>query len=71
LSDDRRFDVPVLVVCPEYSPDQAKAWIDAGDVPELSQAKKVAFVEIDSGHRPMVSRSAELARILDAATRKY
>lgn len=70
LSDDRRLDVPVLLVCPEYSPDQAKAWIDAGDVPELSQAKKIAFVDIDSGHWPMVSRPAELARILDAATRK-
>lgn len=68
LSDERRFDVPVLLVCPEYSPDQAKAWIDAGDVPELSQAKKVAFVDIDSGHWPMVSRPAELARILGAAT---
>lgn len=25
LSDDRRFDVPVIVVCPEFSPDQALA----------------------------------------------
>ena len=67
LSDDRRFDVPVLAVCPEYSPDQAKAWIDAGDVPELSRANQVGFVDIDSGHWPMVSRPAELAQILDAA----
>lgn len=68
LSDDRRYNVPVLMVCPEYSPDQAKAWIDAGDVPELSRARQVAFVDIDSGHWPMVSRPAELARVLDAAT---
>lgn len=68
LSDDRRFNVPVLLVCPEYSPDQAKTWIEAGDVPELNRAKQVAFVDIDSGHWPMVSRPAELARILDAAT---
>ena len=67
LSDDRRFDVPVLLVCPEYSPDQAKAWIDAGDVPELSQAAHVSFEDIDSGHWPMVTRPAELARILDSA----
>ncbi len=68
LSDDRRFNVPVLLVCPEYSPDQARTWIEAGDVPELNRAKQVAFVDIDSGHWPMVSRPAVLARILDAAT---
>ncbi|HSJ72019.1 MAG TPA: alpha/beta hydrolase [Acidimicrobiia bacterium] len=66
LTDDRRFDVPVLLVCPEFSPEQAKAWIDAGDVPELSGATQVAFADIDSGHWPMVTRPAELARILGA-----
>lgn len=54
LTNDRRFDVPVLLVCPEYSPHQAKAWIDGGDVPELSRATHVAFEDIDSGHWPMV-----------------
>lgn len=67
LHDERRFDVPVVLVCPEYSPDQARAWIDAGDVPELARAHRVSFVDIDSGHWPMVSRPAELARIIDAA----
>jgi pimeloyl-ACP methyl ester carboxylesterase len=67
LSDERRFDVPVLLVCPEFSPEEAKAWIDAGDVPELSRATHVAFEDIDSGHWPMVTRPLELARILDAA----
>jgi pimeloyl-ACP methyl ester carboxylesterase len=70
LTDDRRFDVPVLLVCPEFSPEQARAWIDAGEVPELSRATHVAFADIDSGHWPMVSRPVELARILDAAARK-
>jgi pimeloyl-ACP methyl ester carboxylesterase len=70
LTDDRRFDVPVLLVCPEYSPEQAKAWIDGGDVPELSRATDVSFEDIDSGHWPMVSQPAELARILDAAAKE-
>ncbi|MFP4552528.1 MAG: alpha/beta fold hydrolase [Actinomycetota bacterium] len=71
LADDRRFDVPVLLVCPEYSPEDARAWIDAGDVPELSRANRVEFEDIDSGHWPMVTQPAELARILDsAATRQ-
>jgi pimeloyl-ACP methyl ester carboxylesterase len=69
LSDDRRFDVPVLVVCPEYGADEAKAWIDAGDVPELAMARHVSFADIDSGHWPMVSRPADLARVLDDATK--
>ena len=68
LGDDRRFDVPVVLVCPEYSPDDAKGWIDAGDVPELSRARHVSFVDIDSGHWPMVTRPVELARIIDAVT---
>lgn len=70
LSDDRRFDVPVHLVCPEYSPDQAKAWIDGGEIPELASATQVVSVDIDSGHWPMVTRPAELARILDAATKQ-
>lgn len=67
LSDERRFEVPVVLVCPEYSPDEAKAWIDSGDVPELSRAKNITFENIDSGHWPMVSRPAELAGILATA----
>jgi pimeloyl-ACP methyl ester carboxylesterase len=67
LSDQRRFDVPVAVVCPEFTPAQAREWIDAGEVPELAKAKHVELVDIDSGHWPMVTRPAELARLLAAA----
>ncbi|MFG1708389.1 alpha/beta fold hydrolase [Nonomuraea sp. M3C6] len=67
LTDERRFDVPVVVVCPEFTPAQAQAWIDAGDVPELAKAKHLDFVDIDSGHWPMVSKPIELARLLAAA----
>ena len=67
--DDRRYDIPVTMVCPEYSPAEARAWIDAGDLPELAKAKHVDLVDIDSGHWPMFTRAAELARLLaDAAT---
>ena len=67
--DDRRYDIPVTMVCPEYSPAEARAWIDAGDLPELAKAKHVDLVDIDSGHWPMFTRPAELARLLaDAAT---
>jgi pimeloyl-ACP methyl ester carboxylesterase len=69
LADDRRHDVPLVLVCPEYSPEQAKAWIDAGDVPELTGAAGISYANIDSGHWPMITRPSELGRILDAATR--
>lgn len=67
LNDERRFDVPVLLVCPEFSPAQAREWIDAGDVPELAKSKHVDFVDIDSGHWPMFTRPTELAHLLAAA----
>ena len=67
LTDERRFDVPIVLVCPEFTPAEAQEWIAAGDVPELAKAKHLDFVDIDSGHWPMVSEPAELARLLAAA----
>lgn len=67
LTDGRRHDLPVVLVCPEFSPAQAREWIDSGDVPELSKATRLEYVDIDSGHWPMVSKPTELARLLAAA----
>ena len=64
LSDERRFAVPVTLVCPEFSPADAQEWIDAGEVPELTRAKSVTLVDIDSGHWPMVTKPRELAGII-------
>jgi pimeloyl-ACP methyl ester carboxylesterase len=64
LTDERRFDVPVVIVCPEFTPAEAREWIGAGDVPELAKAKHLEFVDIDSGHWPMFSKPNELARLL-------
>ncbi|GAA0519580.1 esterase [Paractinoplanes deccanensis] len=66
LTDDRRFDVPVVLICPEFTPEQAREWIDGGDVPELSRVKHLDYADIDSGHWPMVTRPVELAEILAA-----
>ncbi|NBE92629.1 alpha/beta hydrolase [Nonomuraea sp. KC401] len=66
LTDERRYDVPVVLVCPEYTPAQAREWLDAGDLPELARARHVDLVDIDSGHWPMITRPAELARLLAA-----
>lgn len=64
LSDDRRYHVPVTMVCPEFTPDQAKEWVEAGEIPELAKARRVDYVDIDSGHWPMYTKPVELARIL-------
>lgn len=68
LKDERRYDVPVVLVCPEFDPAQAQQWIDAGDLPELSRATNLTLVDIDSGHWPMLTRPSELADLLAAAT---
>ncbi|HET9173042.1 MAG TPA: alpha/beta hydrolase [Actinospica sp.] len=64
LRDERRYDVPVAVICPEFSTTQARQWIDDGLVPQLAAAKHVELVDIDSAHWPMLTKPAELARIL-------
>jgi pimeloyl-ACP methyl ester carboxylesterase len=64
LQDERRYDVPVVLVCPEFSPTEAQGWIDAGEVPELARARNVELVDLDSGHWPMFSKPTELARLL-------
>jgi pimeloyl-ACP methyl ester carboxylesterase len=67
LADERRYDVPVVLVCPEFTPAQARAWVEQGEVPELARSKEVSFTDIDSGHWPMISAPAELARLLARA----
>lgn len=67
LADERRFEVPVVLVCPEYGPGQAREWITGGQVPELARAKHLEYVDIDSGHWPMLTEPAELARLLAGA----
>ena len=70
LSDEQRFTVPATLVCPEYSPDQARAWVAEGELPELERAADVSYANIDSGHWPMITRPGELARLLDTAARR-
>jgi pimeloyl-ACP methyl ester carboxylesterase len=67
LTDERRYDVPVVLVCPEFTPDDARAWIDGGQIPELAKARRLELVDIATGHWPMVSAPTELARVLAAA----
>jgi pimeloyl-ACP methyl ester carboxylesterase len=67
LADKRRYDVPVVLICPEFTPAQAREWIGQGEAPELAKSKNVSYIDIDSGHWPMISAPAELARLLAQA----
>ena len=67
LADERRFDLPVVLICPEFTPAQVREWIADGDLPELARVKHLDLVDLDSGHWPMVTRPTELARLLAAA----
>jgi pimeloyl-ACP methyl ester carboxylesterase len=64
LADTRRYDVPVVLICPEFTPAQAKEWIGQGEIPELASSKHLSYADIDSGHWPMISAPGELARLL-------
>ncbi|MFD4372571.1 alpha/beta fold hydrolase [Streptomyces sp. NPDC058486] len=69
LTDERRFDVPVVVVCPEFTPAQAEEWIAGGESPELARARHLTYADLDSGHWPMTTRPHALARTLAEAAR--
>lgn len=67
LGNEQRFDVPAVLVCPEFSPKEAQEWLDAGDLPELARIKQLELVDIDSGHWPMFTQPRTLAGLLAAA----
>lgn len=67
LRDERRYDVPTVLVCPEFTPDEARAWMAEGELRELAAARHLELVDIDSGHWPMFSRPVELAQLLSTA----
>lgn len=64
LHDERRYDVRAVLLCPEFTPEQAREWIESGQLPELAGARRLELVDLDSGHWPMVSRPVELAEAL-------
>ena len=71
LSDDRRYRIPVVNVCTEYSADELRSWSEQGFAPvsELRKLQHAGYVDLESGHWPQVSRAGDLAEvILRAAT---
>ncbi len=70
LSDERRYDVPVTAVCPEYPADDLRGWVEGGQVSELAQIHHVEYVDLPGGHWPQLTQPDKLADVLiEAANR--
>jgi pimeloyl-ACP methyl ester carboxylesterase len=70
LTDERRYQVPVTVVCPEFTAADLRGWVEAGEPPvaELARVQDVTYVDLPTGHWPQWTRPADLAQVvLDAA----
>lgn len=64
LTDERRYAVPVTMVCPEYTPEEAQEWLANGDLPELAKVRNLSYVDLATGHWPMFSDPEALADAL-------
>jgi uncharacterized damage-inducible protein DinB len=69
LTDERRFDVPVTAICPEYRSSDLKEWIAAGAAPvsEFARIRTVRYVDIPTGHWPQLTRPLALGRAIVSA----
>jgi pimeloyl-ACP methyl ester carboxylesterase len=66
LSDERRYSVPVTMVCPEFSSEMLKGWVAEGMEPvrELTEIQEVTYVDLPTGHWPQFTKPAQLARVI-------
>lgn len=66
LSDERRFAVPVTLVCPEYTAADVRAWLDGGEesLQEVARIREVDYVDLPGGHWPQLTQPAALARVI-------
>jgi hypothetical protein len=69
LTDERRYDVPITVICTEFTSGTLRQWIDQGSEPvrELTNIRDVEYVDLTTGHWPQFTRPAELARSILAS----
>lgn len=71
LTDERRLDVPALIVCTAYSAADYRSYAEQG-APFLAgvlEHRALTMVDLPTGHWPMWSKPEELAAIIDEAAR--
>jgi pimeloyl-ACP methyl ester carboxylesterase len=66
LSDERRYDVPVTVICSEFTSEMLRKWVEQGLAPvrEFAKIRDVDYVDVPTGHWPQFTRPEELARAI-------
>jgi pimeloyl-ACP methyl ester carboxylesterase len=69
LSDDRRYDVPITLICCEYTSADLREWTEKGydGTHELAKIRDVEYVDLTCGHWPQLTRPEELARAIITA----
>ena len=66
LSDERRYKVPVTVICTEFSSEMLRGWIEQGLAPvrEFTKIRDVTYVNLPTGHWPQFTKPEDLAQVI-------
>jgi pimeloyl-ACP methyl ester carboxylesterase len=66
VSDERRYQVPVTVICTEFTSAMLQNWIEQqlAPVQEFAAIRDVDYVDLPTGHWPQFTRPAELAQAI-------
>lgn len=66
LADARRYEVPVTVICCEFTAEYLQQLIDGGSpwVKELAAIRDRELVDLPTGHWPQLTKPAELADVI-------
>jgi pimeloyl-ACP methyl ester carboxylesterase len=69
LSNERRYDVPITVICCEFPVSDMLEWVAAGHpfVAELARISDVEYVDLPTGHWPQFTRPKDLGAVILAA----
>jgi pimeloyl-ACP methyl ester carboxylesterase/uncharacterized damage-inducible protein DinB len=69
LTDERRYDVPVTVICTEFTSEMLRGWIGNGLAPvrEFSRIRYLDYLDLPTGHWPQFTRPEELGRAILAS----
>jgi uncharacterized damage-inducible protein DinB len=66
LTDERRYDVPVTVICTEFTSAMLRSWIEAGAPPvqEFATIRQVEYIDLPTGHWPQFTRPEDLGQAI-------
>lgn len=71
VRDPRRLEIPVTVICTSLPSPVLRELLRSGQMPsELEDCADVEYVDLPTGHWPMLSRPADLAAAVVAAVRR-